>query len=48
MDAPDVSRVFQRHAKTRHGFALPPSLWTPGRLGRGQGPGLDDGHMLDL
>ena len=32
MDAAGVSWVFHHHAKTPHGFALPPSLGPPGRL----------------
>ena len=32
MDAAGVSWVFHHHAKTPHGFALPPTLGPPGRL----------------
>ena len=32
MDAAGVSWIFHHHAKTPHGFALPPTLGPPGRL----------------
>ena len=38
MDAAGVPWVFHHHARTPHGFALPPTLGPPGKAARGDGP----------